>query len=76
MALGKKYDRQVIEEFLNKGADINSKSSIHGTPLMVAARHGDEEFVKQLLAKGSDVNATYLATQPVSVCPGPKVDLV
>jgi len=42
---------------IDKGADVNSKSSIGYTALMSAATSGRVDAVKVLIDKGADVNA-------------------
>lgn len=46
------YNKNIIYDFVGRGADINTDGE-HGTPLSFAARAGDAEFVKDLLAKGA-----------------------
>jgi uncharacterized protein len=52
----------IVALLLEAGADVNaqtpSKSPLPGeTPLMLAARHGRLDLVKQLLAAGADLHA-------------------
>jgi len=49
--------KDVIQLFLNQGADVNTKASSGMTPLMLAALNGSEDIVQLLLDKGADVNA-------------------
>ena len=43
---------------LKKGADVNAKTNLGKTPLLVAAsQDGSMAVVKMLLAKGADINA-------------------
>jgi ankyrin repeat protein len=50
------YDDEVLF-LLERGADVNGKTSFGHTPLMVAAYKGNESTVRLLLARGADVNA-------------------
>jgi hypothetical protein len=49
--------KDVIQLFLNKGADVNTKASNGMTPLMLAALNGSEDLVQLFLDEGADVNA-------------------
>ena len=40
-----------------KGADVNARNGIGGTPLHVVALRGHKEIAELLLANGADVNA-------------------
>jgi ankyrin repeat protein len=42
---------------LDSGADVNARKTNGLTPLHLAARNGDMETIKQLLAHGADINA-------------------
>jgi ankyrin repeat protein len=47
-----------VQQLLAKGANVEAKDKIYGrTPLLQAARTGNEAVVQQLLAKGADVEA-------------------
>ncbi len=46
-----------VELLLQFGADPNSANSIAGSPLGLAAGHGDAKSVQLLLAKGAKVNS-------------------
>jgi ankyrin repeat protein len=46
-----------VERLLSQGADINHNSVLDGTPLHVAARHGQSKVVELLLAKRANVHA-------------------
>lgn len=46
----------IVQELLDKGADINSIGRLHMSALMYAAQFGRTNVVKYLLAKGADVN--------------------
>lgn len=52
----KEGDIDAVEEFLEKGADINMQNKDGSTALMWAANEGFEEIVKLLLQKGAAVN--------------------
>lgn len=52
-----KYDRRLIQKYLDQGADIEGQAADHGTPLMIAAAAGDLDFVKDLLERGANPNA-------------------
>jgi len=45
---------KVVALMLQHGADINARAPNLNTPLMQAARHGDEESVRLLLSRGAD----------------------
>ena len=48
---------EIAEALINKGADVNARDNWGGTPLRVAAQHGNMEIAKLLISKGADVNA-------------------
>jgi len=45
---------KVVALLLDKGADINAPSPNRSTPLMMAARYGNEDSAQLLLARGAD----------------------
>ncbi|KAI4091130.1 MAG: hypothetical protein L6R37_007786 [Teloschistes peruensis] len=47
---------EMVEKFLNAGADIDVASGAHGTALRAAVLGGHEEIVRRLIAGGADVN--------------------
>ena len=49
---------KVIQQLLDKGADVNAKTD-EGTALMMAVRRGHTEIVKLLLAAGAQVDAKH-----------------
>lgn len=49
--------RVIVKLFLEKGADVESRDGIGGTPLSWAAGNGHEATVKLLLEKGADVKS-------------------
>ena len=49
-------DRGLIEELLNKGADVNQKDNDGFTPLMVVSRINDQVLVERLTVRGADVD--------------------
>lgn len=55
--LNRGYDKAKIKAYLDRGADINLWGC-HGTPLILATKAEDEEFVNELLSRGANVNAT------------------
>jgi hypothetical protein len=48
---------EIVQLFLEKGADVNAKDNDGWTALMIAAEKGHSEIVQLLLEKGADVNA-------------------
>ncbi|KAK1465305.1 hypothetical protein CCUS01_07711 [Colletotrichum cuscutae] len=58
--------RNVVEFFLDKGADPNimveQTGTTYGTPLMTASAHGQTEVIKLLLERGAEVNAVWCMT--------------
>jgi ankyrin repeat protein len=52
-----KGHREIVEELLGKGADVNSRTDRGGTALAVAAENGHRGIVKDLLDKGAQINA-------------------
>ena len=51
--------KQLVEKFLEHGADVNHEGSQGYTALHYATIHGDKEMVNSLLDKGADINALY-----------------
>lgn len=47
---------EVMKLLLEKGADVNARTSRNGTALMLAAQIGDPAAVKLLLEKGAEIN--------------------
>jgi ankyrin repeat protein len=45
-----------VERILNQGGDVNSRTPVGYTPLMMAVLNDQAEVVKLLLARGADVN--------------------
>src|SRR5262249_13147133 len=56
MAIHKDHG-EIAELLLSKGADVNERSTNGLTALILAAGKRDINFVRQLLARGADVNA-------------------
>lgn len=56
-------DTRILDAFLKRGVDVNSKVGLNhypwggATPLILAASLGNVEAIKALLARGADVNA-------------------
>jgi ankyrin repeat protein len=50
-------NKETAELLIAKGADINAKDNISGTPLFWAALEGNEEVAELLIGQGADVNA-------------------
>ena len=50
-------NKETAELLIAKGADINAKDNISGTPLFWAALEGNEEVAELLIRQGADVNA-------------------
>ena len=51
-----RQDRGLIEELLNKGADVNQKDNDGFTPLMVVARMRRQDLVERLTVRGAAVD--------------------
>ena len=51
-------NKETAELLIAKGADINAKDNLGGTPLFWAALEGNEEVAELLIGQGADVNAT------------------
>ncbi len=47
-----------VKRFLSEGVSINSRSSVMGTPLMMAACRGDYRMLRYLIELGADPNLT------------------
>jgi ankyrin repeat protein len=45
-----------IEKALHNGANVNSNSNFHGTPLHIAAKSGNIPLMTLLVEKGADIN--------------------
>jgi ankyrin repeat protein len=52
-------DLQRVEELIARGAPVNGRDSLGGTPLHDAAWAGETEIVALLIAKGAEVNARH-----------------
>ena len=52
-----KPDAAKLEQALKDGADVNARDEKGNTPLHIAARSGDVEVVKMLLAHRANINA-------------------
>lgn len=50
-------DTATARYLIAKGADVNARSEIGDTPLILSAGNGNVEVMKLLLARGADVNA-------------------
>ena len=50
-------NKETAELLIAKGADINAKDNLGGTPLFWAALEGNEEVAELLIGQGADVNA-------------------
>jgi len=56
-AASAKGHKEVVQQLLNKGAEINAQGGHFGNALQVASWRGDEKVVQQLLDKGAKINA-------------------
>ena len=52
----KSGDINAVRTLLDKGADVNEKDGVGGTPLFWAVREGHTELAKLLIERGADVN--------------------
>ena len=57
LAAVRKSDTATVKALLDKGANVNAKTSYGQTPLFFACDRGSVEIVRMLLDKGVDVNA-------------------
>jgi ankyrin repeat protein len=48
--------REIVEELLNAGADVNRRNAIGGTALMVSSYLGQHDVVEILLRRGAEVD--------------------
>ena len=53
----KSYNKEISENIITNGANVNAKDIIEWTPLHYAAQTGQKEIIELLIAKGADVNA-------------------
>src|SRR5579862_7547342 len=53
----KAKDMELLEDLINRGADIEIKNPIGGSPLSHAAEEGLLSFVKLLLEKGATIDS-------------------
>jgi len=49
--------KETVAFLLDKGAEVNAKSSLDITPLHEAAQNGNKRIVEMLLAHGASINA-------------------
>ena len=49
-------EKEIVELLIEKGADVNEKSSFHGTALTCAVRSGNIEITKLLIDNGADIS--------------------
>lgn len=59
MKAASKSTVQMVRLLIEAGADVNARDKIGMTALMIAARRGDQEIVKELLASGADAQIAY-----------------
>lgn len=53
------YQNRVVEILLDKGADVNAITDLHGPGLYEASATGDVQILQMLLDKGADVDARH-----------------
>ena len=61
-AVEESYDINIIKLLLEKGSDVNTRTNLASTPIMLAARYGGRsknslDIIKLLLEWGADINA-------------------
>jgi hypothetical protein len=79
LAAVRKSDAAAVKALLDKGANVNAKTSYGQTPLFFACDRGNIEIVRMLLDKGVDVNATdtfYHTTAMVWAAEKQRVEIV
>ena len=50
-------NKEIAENIINNGANVNAKDIIEWTPLHYAVQTDQKEIIELLIAKGADVNA-------------------
>jgi len=48
---------QIVQQLLDKGANVNAQGGYYGSALQAASAKGHDQIVLQLLDKGANVNA-------------------
>lgn len=72
LAAAKKGDVAKVKQLIADGADVNTKTAYHVTPLLQAAGQGHLEVVKLLLAAKADPNVkdTFYGQSPLNAATG------
>lgn len=50
--------QEVVDDLLNRGADLHAQMVDGATPLFITAQNGHVKLMKYLISKGSEVNST------------------
>ena len=64
-------DLEQVKKLIKAGADVNAKSDIEGTPLILAVEKRNTEIVKFLLSSGADVNKKITSVECIEGCGSP-----